>query len=86
VILVLVFSRKAGESFIIGDEIEVVVLKIEGSEVKIGISAPKHVKIYRTEIYKRIVEENLKASGASVDSLKGVKLIDQDRRGSDTTP
>ncbi|WP_448536086.1 carbon storage regulator CsrA [Pseudothermotoga sp.] len=82
----LVFSRKVGESFIIGDEIEVVVLKIEGSEVKIGISAPKHVKIYRTEIYKKIVEENLRASSVSVDSLKGVKVIDQDRRGTDQTP
>ncbi|AJC74108.1 carbon storage regulator [Pseudothermotoga hypogea DSM 11164 = NBRC 106472] len=82
----LVFSRKVGESFIIGDEIEVVVLKIEGSEVKIGISAPKHVKIYRTEIYKKIVEENLRASSVSVDSLKGVKVIDQNRRGIDQTP
>jgi len=82
----LVFSRKVGESFIIGDEIEVMVLKIEGSEVKIGISAPKHVKIYRTEIYKKIVEENLRASSVSVDSLKGVKVIDQNRRGIDQTP
>ncbi|HBT39698.1 MAG: Carbon storage regulator-like protein [Thermotoga sp. 50_1627] len=82
----LVLTRKVGESFIIGDEIEVVVLKIEGSEVKIGISAPRHVKIYRTEIYKRIVEENLRASSVSVDSLKGVKVIDQDRRGIDQAP
>lgn len=69
----LVLTRKVGESFIIGDDIEVVVLKIEGSEVKIGISAPRHVKIYRTEIYKKIVEENLRASSVSVDSLKGSK-------------
>jgi carbon storage regulator len=82
----LVLTRKVGESFIIGDDIEVVVLKIEGSEVKIGISAPRHVKIYRTEIYKKIVEENLRASSVSVDSLKGVKVIDQDRRGTDQTP
>jgi carbon storage regulator len=82
----LVLTRKLGESFIIGDDIEVVVLKIEGSEVKIGISAPRHVKIYRTEVYKKIVEENLRASSVSVDSLKGVKVIDQDRRGIDQTP
>jgi carbon storage regulator len=82
----LVLTRKLGESFIIGDDIEVVVLKIEGSEVKIGISAPRHVKIYRAEIYKKIVEENLRASNVSVDSLKGVKVIDQDRRGTDQTP
>ncbi|WP_448530721.1 carbon storage regulator CsrA [Pseudothermotoga sp.] len=82
----LVLTRKVGESFIIGDDIEVVVLKIEGSEVKIGISAPRHVKIYRTEVYKKIVEENLRASSVSVDSLKGVKVIDQDRRGTDQTP
>lgn len=72
-------ARRVGESFIISDEIEVTVLKIEGSEVKIGISAPSHVKIYRTEIYKRIVEENLKASNVSINDLKGVKVIDKDR-------
>ncbi|MCS7174473.1 carbon storage regulator CsrA [Pseudothermotoga sp.] len=76
----LVLARKIGESFIIADEIEVTVLKIEGSEVKIGISAPPHVKIYRTEIYRRIVEENLKASNASIEILKEVRVIDKDRR------
>lgn len=82
----LVLARKVGESFIISDEIEVTVLKIEGSEVKIGISAPAHVKIYRTEIYKRIVEENLRASNVSINDLKGVKVIDKDKRGFDKTP
>lgn len=82
----LVLARKVGESFIISDDIEVTVLKIEGSEVKIGISAPPHVKIYRTEIYKRIVEENLKASNVNINDLKGVKLIDKDRRELDKTP
>ncbi|MGJ8454854.1 carbon storage regulator CsrA [Pseudothermotoga sp. U03pept] len=68
----LVISRKAGESFLIGNEIEVKILKIEGNEVKIGITAPLYVKIYRSEIYQRIVEENKTAAQVDVGSLKGV--------------
>ncbi|MEJ5229004.1 MAG: carbon storage regulator CsrA [Pseudothermotoga sp.] len=68
----LVISRKAGESFLIGNEIEVKILRIEGSEVKIGIIAPLYVKIYRSEIYQRIVEENKTAAQVDVGNLKGV--------------
>ncbi|HOJ87403.1 MAG TPA: carbon storage regulator CsrA [Pseudothermotoga sp.] len=68
----LVISRKVGESFMIGDEIEVRILKIEGTEVKIGIGAPLHVKIYRSEIYQKIVQENKAAAEVNVDNLGGV--------------
>jgi len=68
----LVISRKAGESFLVGNEVEVKILKIEGNEVKIGITAPLYVKIYRSEIYQRIVEENKTAAQVDVENLKGV--------------
>lgn len=74
--ILLVISRKIGESFMIGDEIEVRILKIEGAEVKIGINAPLHVKIYRSEIYDKIVQENKIAAQVNVQNLKGVIPID----------
>ncbi len=70
--ILLVISRKIGESFMVGDDIEIKILKIEGAEVKIGISAPLYVKIYRSEIYQKIVQENKIAAQTNVDNLKGV--------------
>lgn len=75
----LVLSRKPGESFIIGSEIEVKVLRIEGSEVKIGISAPSSVKVYRMEIYEKVVEENRRAALTQFVDLKGVLSDDKDK-------
>ncbi|KGE20412.1 carbon storage regulator CsrA [Paenibacillus wynnii] len=54
----LVLSRKKGESIVIGDQIEVVVLSVEGDTIKLGISAPKHVDIFRKEVYLSIQETN----------------------------
>ena len=47
----LALARKTGESIVIGDEIEITILEIKGEQVKIGISAPKSVPIYRKELY-----------------------------------
>ncbi len=68
----LVLARRVGESILIGDEIVVKILKIEGGSVKVGIEAPKKYKVYRKELYDRIVKENIEASRSSVQSLKGV--------------
>lgn len=54
----LVLSRKKGESIIIQDHIEVTVLAVEGDIVKLGISAPEHVDIFRQEIYASIQAAN----------------------------
>ncbi|PYE50645.1 carbon storage regulator CsrA [Paenibacillus barcinonensis] len=54
----LVLSRKKGESIIIQDQIEITVLAVEGDTVRIGITAPKHIDIYRQEIYASIQEAN----------------------------
>ncbi|WP_288047622.1 carbon storage regulator CsrA [Pseudothermotoga sp.] len=75
----LVISRKSGESFMIGDNIEVKILRIEGSEVKIGISAPSHVKIYRAEIYQKIVKENKMAVQADIVDLSEVIFLDRNK-------
>lgn len=54
----LVLSRKLNESIIIGENIEVKVLSIEGEQVKLGIVAPKNIKVHRREVYESIQEQN----------------------------
>ncbi|API93450.1 carbon storage regulator [Virgibacillus pantothenticus] len=58
----LVLTRKRSEAIQIGEDIEVKVLGIEGDQVKIGISAPSSVDIYRKEIYLDIMHENNQAA------------------------
>jgi carbon storage regulator len=57
----LVLSRKKGETIIIGDNIEISVIDIQGDTVRIGINAPRDISIYRQEIYQEIQAENRKA-------------------------
>lgn len=57
----LVLSRKKGETIIIGDQIEVKVLSIEGEQVKLGIVAPKTVKVNRSEVFEAIQQQNKEA-------------------------
>ena len=63
----LALSRKKDEAIVINDDIEIKVIEIKGDQVKIGISAPKSVPIYRTEGYVQIQEAN-KAAANSVDA------------------
>jgi len=55
----LVLTRKTGEKFYIGDEIVITVLRTQGNQVRIGISAPKDVKVYREEIYREMDKDEL---------------------------
>ena len=57
----LTLSRRKNEAIVIDNNIEVSVLEIRGDQVKIGISAPKEIAIYRKEVYKQIEEENRKS-------------------------
>ena len=57
----LILARKTDESIMIGDQIEISIVDIKGDQVKLGISAPKNVKIYRKEVYLAIQEENIQA-------------------------
>jgi carbon storage regulator len=60
----LILSRKIDERIMIGDQIEISVVDIRGDQVKIGISAPTHVKVYRKEVYQAIQRENIEAAKA----------------------
>ncbi len=58
----LALSRKKGEALMINNDIEITILDIKGEQVKIGISAPKEVPVYRKEVYIQIQEANKEAS------------------------
>ena len=57
----LALSRKKNEALVIDNKIEVTILEIKGDQVKVGISAPKEVPIYRKEVYLQIQEANKQA-------------------------
>jgi len=57
----LVLSRKKGQSIIIGDNIEITVVEIQGDMVRIGINAPREVTVHRQEVFEQIKAENRQA-------------------------
>ena len=65
----LILSRRKDEIIIIDDKIEISIVDIKGDQVKIGINAPKTVKIYRKEVYLEIEKENAAAAQSSPDAL-----------------
>lgn len=56
----LVLTRKLGETIIIGDNVSVTVLGINGGQIKLGVTAPKSISVHREEIYDRIQKEGNK--------------------------
>jgi carbon storage regulator len=62
---VLVVTRKLNEAIVIGDGIEIVVLRNGREGVRLGITAPSHVPVHRREIYETIRAANASAAGAS---------------------
>ena len=66
----LALSRKKGEAIVINNNIEITVLELKGDQVKIGISAPKEVPVYRKEVYLQIQKENEEAMNS--DSLNAL--------------
>ena len=69
----LALTRKKGEALVIDNNIEITVLEIRGDQIKIGISAPKDVPIYRKEVYLQIQQENEAAISADgLDALNNL--------------
>jgi len=62
----LVLQRKVGESIKVGDDIEIHILAVDNDKVKVGLVAPRNVRIVRSELYGSIREENVRASQTAV--------------------
>lgn len=54
----LVLTRKVNESIMIGDEVKVTVVEVKGDQVKLGITAPRHIAVHREEVYEEIQREH----------------------------
>ena len=65
----LALSRKKNEAIVVNNNIEITVLEIKGEQVKLGITAPKEVPVYRKEVYLQIQEANKSALTADADAL-----------------
>ncbi|AMM95092.1 carbon storage regulator CsrA [Peribacillus simplex] len=68
----LVLTRKLNEAIMIGDDIEITILAVEGEQIKLGINAPKSVDIHRKEIYLSIQQENSEASEIKTNLLENI--------------
>lgn len=68
----LALSRKQNESIVINNDIEITILEIRGDQVKVGVTAPKSIPVYRKEIYIQIQGSNKEAvdSGQNVSAVK----------------
>ena len=71
----LALSRKKDEAIIINDDIEITVIEIKGDQVKLGITAPKSVPIYRKEVYVQIKDANKEAVEQKIDVAALNKLF-----------
>ncbi len=58
----LILRRKAGEAISIGEDVRVVIVDIQGNQVKVGVDAPSGVAIYRDEVLAKIKAENIKSA------------------------
>lgn len=68
----LILTRKTGQSIRIGDDIIVKIVDVDGSQVKIGIEAPRGIPIFREELYEKLKESNIEA----LKTAKELKLDD----------
>lgn len=70
----LILSRKIDEKIKIGDDITLTIIEIHGDQVKIGVDAPKNVKVYRQEVFEAIQSEN-KAAATSDLALEALTKL-----------
>ena len=70
----LVLTRRSNQSIIIGDDIEITILAVSGEKVRVGISAPIEVPVFRKEVYLRIAAEDAGANGGSEVSKRDMPV------------
>lgn len=72
----LVLSRKKGQSIMIGNDIEISIIDIQGEQARLGINAPRNVTVYRKEVFEEIIKENKEAASVTVDPevIRNIKI------------
>ena len=75
VVSMLALTRKKDEAIIINGNIEVKILDVQGDKVRIGISAPKEIEIYREEVYIQVLESNRSAMNTSKQGMEAIKKL-----------
>ncbi len=71
----LVLTRRSDESIRIGDDIIIRVVEVKGNQVRLGIEAPRHLRIYREELYQKISRENRLSAMAGLDTFGKLKEV-----------
>lgn len=66
-------TRRVGESLVIGDDVVVRVLEVKGDLVRIGVEAPREIKVHREEVYRAVVAANREAVGASNEAVEALR-------------
>jgi carbon storage regulator len=75
----LILSRRLNEKIVIGEDIVVSVVEVRGDQVKLGIDAPRNVKVFRQEVFNAIQEENRKAAASGMQlPLMDIPLLNKD--------
>jgi carbon storage regulator len=80
---VLVLTRRAGESIMIGDDIVVTVLDVRGEVVRVGIRAPRSVQVHREEVYLELQKANREAASPSESAVAALGEL---LKGGPTSP
>lgn len=73
----LALSRKKDEAIVINNDIEVIIIEVKGDQVKLGITAPKSVPVYRKEVYLQIQEANRAAANETAQAMEALKKLGQ---------
>lgn len=75
----LALSRKKNEAIVINNDIEVTILDVKGDQVKIGVSAPKEVPVYRKEVYEQI--QNINKEAISAEGIEALGSLLKQEKG-----
>ncbi len=76
----LILTRRPGESLYVGDDIRITVLSVQAKQVKIGLTLPDEMVVYREEVYRRVMEENKMTIKNNTEDLLAAAMLWQDKK------